>query len=248
MRAGKAWLLGLAAFLLALLIVLPARWVAAALPESVQCARWSGSVWRGQCNELALRDGETVVMRLSLLQWRLKPAALLRLRLHAGFHSVWPQGETSGEVMLASSGAIQVRGMDGRSELDRRFFGALPEGWHGHVDIRDFDLDWHDGIIGRLGGELNVTNLVDARGTALGSYRLAFTASDTPPFTGQLTDTGGPMEVAAELQLTADQSWMLDGRMRVRDAANTRLNRTLDLLSSPDASGWRRLSAAGQFR
>lgn len=248
MRAGKAWLLGLAAFLLALLIVLPARWVAAALPDTVQCAGWSGSVWRGQCRELALSDGQKVVMRLSTLQWRLKPATLLRLRLRAQFHSTWPQGETAGEVTVAAGGAIQVRDMNGRSELDRRFFGAMPQGWHGQVDIRGFDLDWHDGIIGRLGGELLVSNLLDARGTKLGSYRLAFTPSDAPPFTGQLSDAGGPMEVAADLQLTADQNWTLEGRMRVRDAANTTLNRTLDMLSAPDASGWRRLSAAGQFR
>lgn len=248
MKAKKAWLLGLAAFLLALIIVLPASWVGAALPSAVQCTAWSGSVWRGQCRDLALHDDQKVVMRLSTLQWRLKPASLLRLRLAAQFHSTWPQGRTSGQVAIAPGGAIQVRDMSGHSELDRRFFGAMPAGWHGQVQIQGFDLDWRDGIIGHLGGELVVSELVDARGTALGGYRLAFTESATPPFTGELTDTGGPLQVAAQLALTADQSWTLEGRMRARDAANASLNRTLDMLSFADASGWRRLSAAGQFR
>lgn len=248
MKAGKAWLLGLAAFLLALIIVLPAAWVGAALPSAVQCGAWSGSVWRGQCRDLALHDGQQVVMRLSTLQWRLKPAALLRLRLAAQFHSVWPQGQTSGDMAVAAGGGIQVRQMSGHSELDRRFFGAMPAGWHGRVQIRDFDLDWRDGIIGRLGGELIVSDLVDGNGTALGGYRLAFPGSEVPPFTGELADTGGPLEVAAQLELTADQSWTLEGRMRTRDAGNDSLNRTLDMLSFADASGWRRLSAAGQFR
>src|SRR5690606_5491057 len=104
------------------------------------------------------------------------------------------------------------------------------------------------GIIGRLGGELLVTDLVDRRGTALGSYRLAFLDRDMPPFGGELTDAGGPLEVTADVQLTADQSWTVEGRMRVRDAANASLGRALDMLAAPDASGWRRLSLAGQFR
>lgn len=248
MTQKKLVLLGLAAFLLALIVVLPARWVAAFLPDTVQCTAWSGSIWRGHCRELALSDGQKVVMRLNTLQWQLKPAVLLQGRLGARFHSTWPQGETAGEVVVAPSGAIQVRGMNGRSELDRRFFGALPQGWRGMIDIRDFDLDWHNGIIGRLGGELLVTDLVEARGTALGSYRLNFVSSDTPPFNGDLTDRGGPLEVNANLEMTADQNWSLEGRMRVRDAGNSSLNRALDVLSSPDASGWRRLSMAGRFR
>lgn len=244
----KALLLGLATFVLALIIVLPAAWVSAALPASVQCAAWSGSVWRGQCRELSLSDGQKVVMKLSTLRWRLKPAALLGLKLKADFDSTWPQGSTEGEVAVSPSGAISVRGMNGRSELDRRFFGAMPAGWHGQIDIRDFDLDWRNGVIGRLGGELVVSDLKDARGTALGGYRLRFPSSGAAPFNGELVDTGGPLEVAAQLQLTADQAWNLDGRMRVRDAGNTSLNRALDVLSFADASGWRRLTAAGQFR
>lgn len=248
MKSRKPLLLGLAAFLLALLIVLPASWVAAALPESVQCAAWSGSVWRGQCRDLALGNGDKVVMRLSTLRWRLRPAALLRMRLAAQFQSSWPQGETAGEVLLAPGGGIQVRDMSGRSQLDQRFFGAMPAGWQGHVDLRDVALDWRAGIIGRIGGTLLISDLVDRRGTALGSYRIAFTDSATPPFTGQLTDTGGPLELEAGLTLTADQSWTLEGRMRTRDRTNASLNNTLDMLSAADASGWRRLSLEGQFR
>ncbi len=248
MNARKAWLLGLAAFLIALVIVFPAGWAAAALPASVQCAAWAGSVWRGQCRELELHDGQQVVMRLSTLHWQLKPSGLLRLQLAAQFQSSWPEGQTAGDVAISPTGAIQVRDMTGRSALDRRFFGAMPEGWQGHIDMRGFALDWHDGIIGRLGGELLISDLVNGRGMALGSYRLAFTDSDTAPFTGQLNDAGGPLEVEAQLSLTADQSWSLEGRMRTREAADRSLGRTLDLLSPPDATGWRRLSAAGQFR
>lgn len=248
MKKRKALVLGLAAFLLALLIVLPASWVAAALPAGIQCGRWGGSIWRGQCRDLTLSNGEKIVMKLAQLSWKLHPAALLRLSLGADFRSSWPQGEAAGNVQVKSDGQIVVRGMSGRSQLDRRFFGALPEGWQGYIDIRGFELDWGREHIGHLGGELVVSNLVDRRGVPLGGYRIAFPASSTSPFNGELRDTGGPVEVSAVVQFTADQSWTLEGRMRARDRNDARLAQGLDMLSSPDASGWRRLSAAGQFK
>ena len=52
MNLKKGLLLGLAAFALALIVVLPARWMGGVLPEGVQCDQWSGSVWRGQCSGL----------------------------------------------------------------------------------------------------------------------------------------------------------------------------------------------------
>jgi len=248
MTLRKALLLGLAAFLLALLIVLPASWMGAFVPESIRCAQWQGSIWRGQCRELTLSNGEKVVMKLTSLQWKLQPTALLRLAIGAEFHSAWPQGEAAGRVQVNRGGSIVVRGMSGSSQLDRRFFGALPEGWQGHIDIRNFELDWSSSNIGHLGGELVVSNLVDRRGVPLGGYRLAFPPGSTSPHDGELSDTGGPVEVQAKVQLTAEQSWTLDGRMRARDPDDRRLAQGLDMLSSPDASGWRRLSAAGQFR
>lgn len=248
MKWRKALLLGLAAFLLALLVAFPARWASAFVPDEVQCEAWYGSLWRGQCNGLVLHDGDRPVMRLDTLRWRLKPQSLLRLTLAARFHSTWPEGEATGEVAVTSAGRFEVRGMSGRTALDRRFFGATPAGWHGRLDIRDFDLDWREGVIGRLGGELVVSDLVDGRGTALGSYRLVFAVRDTAPFTGTLTDNGGPLEVNAKLELTADQRWSLEGRMRARDPRDAALNRALDLLSFAEADGWRRLSVAGQFR
>ncbi|MFO7326541.1 MAG: type II secretion system protein N [Pseudomonadota bacterium] len=248
MRLRGALLLGLAAFLLVLLVAFPARWAAAFVPEAVQCAAWAGSVWRGQCRELVLHDGGKPVMRLTSLNWQLRPLSLLSLAPAARVHSVWPEGEALGEVSVSASGQFRVRELSGRTALDRRFFGALPAGWRGQLDLRGFDLDWQDGIIGRLGGELLVSDLVDARGTALGSYRLVFEPAASPPFTGTLTDRGGPLEVSARLELTADQSWSLEGRMRARNQGDAALNRALDMLSFADAEGWRRLSAAGQFR
>lgn len=247
MKARKAILLGLAAFLLALVLVLPASWVGRALPEGVTCARWAGSIWRGQCGELTVRDSGTGVMRIDSLRWKLKPLALLRLNLSADFEGSWPSGKANGRIAVAPGGALRLRELDGASLLDRTVVRSLPSGWSGRVELRDVEFDWNGGTLGRLGGELLVQDLVDGRGNSLGSYQLQLAPGDTPPFTGQLRDTGGPIEVDAQLQLAADRSWSLEGRMRARNAADQALGRKLDMFAAADATGWRRLSAAGDF-
>lgn len=247
MKARKVIYLGLAAFLLALLLVLPASWVGRALPEGVQCARWAGSIWRGQCGELTVRDSGTGVMRIDSLRWKLKPLSLLRLTLSADFEGRWAKGQAQGRIAVAPGGVIRLRGLDGNSLLDRSVVRSLPEGWNGRAELRGVELDWNAGTLGRLAGELTVNGLADARGNALGSYHLQLAASQTPPFTGHLRDTGGPLEVDAQLQLAADRSWSLEGRMRARNAADQALGRKLDMFAAPDGSGWRRLSAAGDF-
>lgn len=247
MRARKAILLGLAAFLLALLLVLPASWVGRALPEGVNCARWAGSIWRGQCIELTVRDAGTGVMRIDSLRWKLRPLSLLRLNLSADFEGSWSKGQAQGRIAVAPGGAIRLRELAGASLLDKSVVRSLPAGWSGRVELRDVEFDWNAGTLGRLGGEVLVNDLEDGRGNALGSYQLQLAPGDSPPFAGQLRDTGGPLEVAAQLQLAADRSWSLEGRMRARNAADQALGRKLDMLAAPDASGWRRLSAAGDF-
>lgn len=247
MNLKKGLLLGLAAFALALIVVLPARWMGSVLPEGVQCDQWSGSVWRGQCSGLTLSDSGKVVMKLASLRWKLRPLALLGLKVSADFRSSWANGQATGRVAVGAGGTIQLRDMVASTVLDPSALGALPAGWRGRAELAGGEFDWHGGTLGRLGGVLEVSELTDRRGTSLGGYRLELPAGSTPPFTGQLRDTGGPVQVEAQFQLAADRNWSLEGRMRQRDAGDLRLSRQLDMLGSADATGWRRLSAAGDF-
>lgn len=247
MKVRTIVLLGLAAFLLTLAFVMPARWVAVALPAHVQCGAWAGSIWHGQCEQLSISDNGRSTLRLGSLRWKLHPAALLRLSLSAEFQAAWAQGSAAGRVLVRPGGKVQLRDIQGQSTLDQEFFGSLPAGWNGRLELRQVEFDWDGGEVGRLGGELTVHDLADGRGNALGSYQAQFPSSTTAPFTGELRDAGGPVQLQAQLVLDADRSWRLDGRMRVRDAGNATLARRLDVLSPADASGWRRVSAAGHF-
>lgn len=237
--------LGIAAFLLALLAVLPARWVAGALPAQVTCAQWRGSVWRGGCNGLALARPGAAPLQLDALQWRVRPLALFTLTLRADFSLRFAGGEASGRLDARGGNRVSLRPLRFTAMLDHRLAGALPAGWNGALEGDIQELSLEGPTLRQLAGSLRVRDFNDGRGAALGSYEVAFEPAAGAPFTGRLRDAGGPLEVAARLVVAADRSWTLDGTVAARPGASAALVRQLDLLSAPDASGRRQLSAAG---
>jgi len=240
-------LLGLCAFLLALVVVLPASWVAKLLPAQVQCAGWRGSIWNGQCSGLRLALSGTTPVKLETLRWKVHPQALLRLALNADFQIIDAEGSAAGVLELGTGGRMTLQRVSLQAPFDRRFANMLPAGWTGRVEARDLALRLNDRQIEGIAGELQLRNLDDGRGGQLGSYRLVFAPQPAAPFSGALQDTGGPLAVAASLTIAADRAWVLEGTVATRAGAGETLRRSLDLLGPPDAGGRRRLSAAGSF-
>jgi hypothetical protein len=239
-------LLGVCAFLLALIAVLPARWAAGLLPPDVQCANWRGSIWRGQCLTLTIAQQPRPAI-IDTLQWKVRPASLLRLTLAAEVTLTWAKGDANGELELRRGGLLTLRDVSARALLDRELLGALPRGWRGRLDASGVQLGLQDRTVRLLAGEMLLQDLTDASGVALGSYRLAFPASAQAPFPGQLQDMGGPFEVQASIRIAADRSWELDGTVAARSAEAHMFDRQLELLGPADAAGRRHLSAAGSF-
>jgi hypothetical protein len=239
-------LLGLGAFLLVILIVLPARWIAPLLPATVHCAAWHGSVWRGQCDDLTVSTPQP--QALDQLRWKLRPLSLLRLTVSADVEMAAPAGTAEGRVDLRPGGALALRAVAARGRFDQAFPGVLPRGWQGQLETRALALQLDGRVLRELGGEIFLRDLADVRGQGLGSYHLAFPASTRAPYTGALQDSGGPLEVRAQLVVQADRSWTLDGTVRPRDAAAQGFERQLEVLGPRDASGRHRLSLAGTFR
>lgn len=241
-------LLGLAAFLIALLTVLPASWVAAlAAPPQVQCGRWSGSVWRGDCQGLVFTPPNAPPVTLDSFRWRLQPAALLRLAVRADFALVQADGTAQGRIELRR-GRILLGDAQVRTLLDKRLLGALPPGWHGQLDARELQLDLEGNTLHALSGNVLLHDLQDARGNPLGSYRLVIAPATAAPFRGTLADEGGPLQLSGEVVLEADRSWMLEALATPRPDADPGLRRQLELLGGADASGRHRISVAGSFR
>jgi hypothetical protein len=241
-------LLGLAAFALALLVVLPARWVGGLLSPQLQCDAWSGSIWRGQCKGLVLQLPGSPPEPIESLRWKLHPTSLLRLVLRADFDVSAEQGTGSGVVELGRGGRIAMQDVAITMQFDRRLVGMIAPGWNGKLHGKQLAIRLHGKQLLTLAGDLQLTDFNDGRGGALGNYSLKFPPASAAPFVGVLQDNGGPFVVTASLTVNADRSWLLDGTVAARPDAPQALQRRLDLLGSPDASGRRRLGAEGTFK
>jgi Type II secretion system (T2SS), protein N len=247
MKPRLVWL-GIAAFVLALIIVLPARWLAGLLPAQLRCATWSGSVWRGECAELTLQQPGTEPLQVKLVRWNLQPAALLRLSVQATFEVQTAQGTGSGQLELGRGGRLTLQDLTATAVFDRRLYSSLDPGWTGRLDAQHLAMRVQGNQLQALSGELTLRDFNDGKGSQFGSYHLVFPPAAAPPFLGALRDTGGPLEVKASLTIHVDRRWVLDGTIAARPAAGAALRSQLDFLGAPDASGRYPLSIEGSFK
>jgi hypothetical protein len=240
--------LGVAGFLLAMLVVLPARWVGGLVPATAHCAEWRGTIWRGQCQQLRVTVTGQQPVTLEAASWKLHPLRLLRGRLAADVSITDARGDASGTIELARGELLVLHGVSARALLDPQFPGGLPAGWRGRLEMEGLGLNWQHNQLLQLQGEFNFLDLRDEQGHELGSYHASFPAAAAPPFNGQLTDLGGPLELRATLGLTVERNWSLNGTVAVRGGNEGRFTRYLEALGAPDASGRYPLSATGTFK
>jgi hypothetical protein len=242
-------LLGLAAFLIALLVVFPAAWVKGLLPPQVSCGGIAGSIWRGQCSALAITVPGQPALRLDSLDWQLHPLTLLRARAQADIAATGTDLAARGEITVSSAGYLEIAALSGSIGLDHARLAALPAGWVARAEASNLSLGFSGGRITALGGVLLVRQLRDARGTGFGDFRLEFPRQETAPFRGTLTDSGGPdggpMQLRSQLVLNADQSWQLGGTVTLRPGSPPGLVAALDQLAPANLDGVRNFSLEG---
>jgi hypothetical protein len=242
-------LLGLVAFVMALLVVFPAAWIRSALPPQLSCAALSGSIWQGQCSGLTYTQPGQPPLRLDSVGWKLHALALLRGQAQALITLSGADLAARAELTLRSGGRIAIKGLSGTVGLDHSRLAALPAGWNARAEASNLSLDIASGRLAGLGGVLLTHQLRDARGTAFGSFKLEFPQQDSPPFRGTLTDTGGqqsgPMKLDSQLLLNADQSWQMRGTVVLRPGGPAGLASALDQLAPADINGLRSFSLEG---
>ncbi len=243
----RVLLLGVLAFVVALLAVLPARWVGGALPSSVHCEQWRGTLWRGRCRQLAVVVPGQPSLKIESAGWHLHPLPLLRTRLSAEVVLTDARGDASGHLEFSRDGRLTLRGVSARLLFDPKLPGPMPQGWSGRVEIHDLQLDWNVDQLRHLQGQFRFFDLRDAQGRELGGYSLDFPPSTAPPFKGQLVDEAGPLELHGTLVLTPDRSWTLQGTVAARPGADPALQGMLGVLGQPAADGRYPLSATGRF-
>ena len=221
-RARIFWPLILiaAGLLAAILMSLPASVVSHFLPPAVRAEDFSGSLWHGSAGKIRFEARDA-----GALEWRLHPAALLRMAAAADLHWV-----KVGFVIDAAA-KIDRRGLDLRAVKgggpiqDLQDLGVAP-GWRGTADV-DFDEFTSDfnrpltavGVV-RIS---NINSMHIAAGAALGGYELNLDQRSVDAdgnVTANLVDTGGPVELTTIVRISPkERTGTLTGAIRERPGA-----------------------------
>lgn len=245
-RPRLALLLGSAGFLLALLVTMPLRWVGPVLPDTIECASPSGTVWHGGC--AALRIGTTAI---GGIRWRISAIELLRLRLGGGLAIAQPGLNVAALVALLPTGRVVARDVSADLQLGYAFIERIAPNLRGTVRLRAELIEIGNGWIRDVRGELSVTDLqqTSPQALALGRYRIVFAE---PPaadgrIVGRLSDTGGPLDVQGSLALLPQRGYELSGSVAARPEASPILASQIRFLGSPDAAGRRAFALSETF-
>ena len=245
MPTRRQWLAAGALFALTLLVRLPVRWVAPLLPATVHCVQPAGTVWSGHC----ARAGAGALM-LGNVSWSLQPWLLLIGRLAAQVRSDDPDARIEAGLRIGPGGRLDLRGLKGHVAIGSGLLPVFPDGWSGTLVLDVSAAEFRNGAPLRIVGVLDASDLRQRPpGGELGSYQLRFdeAAGRGTLVQGTLRDTGGPLAVAARLQIARDGDYELGGTLMARAAASPALAAAVEAVGPADASGRRQFSLAGRF-
>lgn len=235
---------GALVFVAGTVVLFPARvayeWFA---PESVRLSGISGTVWSGSAAEGSF-DG----FYAGNLGWRFRPAALLTAKLGYAVAADPSGGLLEGNVAISPGGAVHLGKLRAGLPLAALGDAAAAAGAEGVLDLAFDSLVLHDGWPVRAAGTAEVRGLVIPvlSSAPLGDYHAAFETVDGI-VTGRFEDVSGVLDLDGTLELQADRSYVLSGRVRASNAAPTGLVQQLRFLGSPDEEGMRTFRFEGQL-
>lgn len=210
-----------------------------------------GTVWGGEA------DGVVALgIRIDRLRWKLAPAALVTGRLAATVDARLPDdGFAEGRVTVGAGG-VALADFSGAAPLAALGPATAAFGGSGDVRVRLERVEWRDGWLAAAVGTVEAANVDTTFGAVPGGsgpgggFAVRFDAPEVAPgdpVTGAVTDTGGPLELAATLTLTPPGSYRIDGTARARPGAPPALASGLRLLGPDDGRGGHAVSLEGSF-
>jgi len=204
---------GVAVYLAALVVTLPATWIGRAIAEAsggrLTLRSTQGSVWAGS-GHLIVRSREDALLDLGRLRWAAAPGRLVTGKLAVDVFL----DERPGTRLEIAPGAVTLQGLD--LEFPARLLGGLAPGLEtfgpeGSVRIRSESLRIDDqSILGRADIEWRSIRLSRAHGLELGSHvaRLRGGGSKVDIELGTLE---GPLRVSGGGSWTREKGLVISG-------------------------------------
>lgn len=252
-RPVRFAVLGLAAYLVALVVTFPAQQAVGLLSPylknsgvALATSGLEGTVWSGRAAAVAV-NGKPV----GSVSWAISPWSLFigRLGVHWGVQV--PDGYLSGNGYVGILGGGVLRQVEGRvpAPLLARYLPALPLPVQGTVSLRLDQLALEGGKLARLQGTAvwHQAAVVASRPVKLGDLKLSLAAKPDGGVVGRLGDGGGPLQASGELSMTPDRRYRLNARLAVRKGAQPELEQALALLGRRDAQGRVEIKRAGRL-
>lgn len=242
----KIWplaVLGIVAYLVFAIATLPAQLLLSRLAPTVVASGVRGTVWNGQAQVVQIGS-----MALGAVEWKLHALPLLMARLSADVKVTRPDGFVQTSLDGGLSGAVTFKDLTGSIPLSSVAAAAAPGGWTGTLNVRLAALTLDNGWPISADGLLEVVDLTGParRPANMGSYKVTFPPGPAgEDLVGAIADAGGPLEIAGNIRLKPDRSYVIEGVVAARPDAPKSVADTLQYLGTPDAQGRRPFSLAG---
>jgi len=240
----------LTCFLVFLIMLFPARAGFALLTsDTVGAFGISGTIWNGNAKLINVGG-----QQLRNTEWEISLTQFLLGRLGGDFKTRWNNGFAEGFGSISLTGTIRLN--ETIASIDAaslQAFGAPALGGQISVDISDLKLVdyWPIDIIGRA-EIINLASPLMGSGEAarIGNFALEFDSElelDPNVLTGNISDTGGPLELNGTLLIEAPANYTLKTLLRAREDAPPALHRNLEYLASAKEEGWKLFQFAGSL-
>jgi general secretion pathway protein N len=243
-RRGALIAAGIAAFLVFLVAMVPARELARRLPPVVALEGVGGTIWSGHARSLALHGRP-----LGAAEWSCRPWRLVLLEWSCRLRLAPAGGEVSGDLSGDFGQDIVAREIQGSLPISAFEGLATPRGWSGTLELDLGELR----LAGRrpvsATGTLYVRSLraPGAAGQQLGDFELVVGEGSvgSEALAGRLRDLGGPLHVRGAIELDRTGRYLLRGEAAPGPGAGPAIFDTLGFLGPPDAQGRRPFTIEG---
>jgi hypothetical protein len=247
----RLWLIaaGAGAFLLFLVVRIPASAVAWIAPAELSFRSLSGTLWSGTAASITagrVHLGETT--------WSLSPANLLMARLSAQVETRIGDGTATGSLARNVAGDLSCTGCSYSGPVSALWpvFPAL-SAVNGRLELQMPALEIRDRWLSRAVATAKLTTDIGARekpGEPPATFQLSVNADPVPEdgkVEALIGDAGGPVNLEARLLLTPPGNFEFSGQASARPGAPPAVTSALSALGPRGADGRTQLTLTGSF-
>ncbi len=231
---GRLVAAGVAVFVIGVVAMFPARvaynWFA---PPGVALSGLEGTAWSGQA-----RDANIAGLYMRDIEWHFRPSLLATGRLGYRLAARPPGGEITGSVAIGPGGSVTLSDLRGTVALDTLRTITRVDNLAGVADLSVESAVIENGVPSSARGSLEVRGLLVpiVSRSSIGGYRAEF-FTEEQGITASIEDTDGIVDVAGQLVLRPDRSYLFTGLLAPTDQTPARLRDQMQYLGSPNDRG-----------